>query len=186
MWWKLFFAALLGCAGCGVAPQPESAETVAAYEVPLLTRQERDGFLALVSREAKAEGLHLDAASPGELERTAQAMPEAAMTVHAAVWRGTEDDDSEAVIMDQRDHLGLVWIMFSRGENPALASRFRDRLMSKIIDRWPETQTLPITPTGAIPLHRDLRRTPEGYRVEPSAAETYQLPPSSPLIARDD
>ena len=129
--------------------------------------------------------MHLDAASTEELEQTAQAMPLAAMTMHAAVWRGPEDEDSEATIMDQHDHLGLVWVMFSKGENPSLAARFRQRVMNKIMGRWPETQTLPIMPTGAIPLHRDLQRTPNGYLVEPSAAATYELPPNSPLIARD-
>ena len=98
---------------------------------------------------------------------------------------GGDDEDSEATIMDQQDHIGLVWIMLSKGENPSLATQFRQRVMNKIMGRWPNTQTLPIMPTGAIPLHRDLRRTPNGYRVEPSAAATYQLPPSSPLIARD-
>jgi hypothetical protein len=82
-------------------------------------------------------------------------------------------------------HLGLVWIMFSQGENPSLSTRFRERVMNKIVERWPHTQSLPIMPTGAIPLHRHLRRTPDGYRVEPSVADNYQLPSSSPLIARD-
>ena len=185
MWRLIFLGIYLSCAGCGVAPQPESSKTVGAYEVPLHNEQDRREFLALVDREAQAEGMHLDAASTEELEQTAQAMPLAAMTMRAAVWRGPEDEDSEATIMDQHDHLGLVWVMFSKGENPSLAARFRQRVMNKIMGRWPETQTLPIMPTGAIPLHRDLQRTPNGYLVEPSAAATYELPPTSPLIARD-
>ena len=185
MWRTIFLGIYLSCAGCGVAPQPESSKTVGAYEVPLHNEQDRREFLALVDREAQAEGMHLDAASTEELEQTSQAMPLAAMTMHAAVWRGPEDEDSEATIMDQHDHLGLVWVMFSKGENPSLAARFRQRVMNKIMGRWPGTQTLPIMPTGAIPLHRDLQRTPNGYLVEPSAAATYELPPTSPLIARD-
>ena len=185
MWRSVLLAIGLGCAGCGVAHQPESAKFVAAYEVPIPTKGERDQFLALVSREAKAEGLHLDASSAEELEQTAQAIPAARMTVHATVWRGAEDDQSEAGIMDQRDHLGLVWIMFSHGENPSLASRFRARVMNKILSRWPRTLSLPITPSGGVPLHEDLRRTVDGYRVEPNAAARYEFPPASPLIARD-
>ena len=181
----MLLAICLGCAGCGVAPQPQSAKTVAAYEVPLHTQPEKREFLALVSREALANGLHLDSATPEQLQQLSQDMPEAAMTVHAAVWRGDEDHVSEAVIMDGKDHLGLVWIMFSQGENPALATRFRQQAMNKIMERWPDTQTLPIMPTGAIPLHSDLRQTPDGYRVEPSAAAKYELPLSSPLIARE-
>jgi hypothetical protein len=185
MWRTIILAISLGCAGCVPAPQPEGGKTVAAYEVPLQTEQERRVFLALVSREAQAEGMHLDSARPVELQQLSRVMPEASMTVHATVWRGDNDDDSEAVIMDQNGHLGLVWIMFSQGENPTAATRFRQQVMSTIMERWPDTQTLPIMPTGAIPLHRDLRRTPNGYRVEPSAAAKYQLPPTSPLIARD-
>jgi hypothetical protein len=76
--------------------------------------------------------------------------------------------------MDQRDHLGQVWITFLRGEDPTLASRFRERTMNVIMDRWPDTLSLPIMPAGAIPLHRDLVRTPGGYVLNPSEAHRYQ------------
>jgi hypothetical protein len=185
MWRSILLAVGLGCTGCGVADQPESLRTVAAYEIPLPSEQDRSRFLAMVSQEAQAEGMHLDAASPEELAQTARAIPAAAMSVHAAVWRGAEDDFSEATIMDQPDHIGLVWIMFAQGEDPRLATRFRQRVMRRIRERWPDTQSLPIMPTGAIPHHRDLRRTPDGYRVEANVAASYELPPSSPLIARD-
>jgi hypothetical protein len=173
MRWIAVAALALNCAACGVAPQPESSETVAAFEIPLPTESERAEFLALVSEVAEAEGLHVDAATPDELRQTANAIPEAEMTIHAAVWRGTEDNDSEAAIMDQADHLGGVWIMFSKGEAPALARRFRDRAMNKITQRWPTTLSLPIMPNGAIPLSDDLVRTPTGYEVKPSAAAKY-------------
>jgi hypothetical protein len=75
--------------------------------------------------------------------------------------------------MDYRDHLGLIWIAFSRGNDPALADRFREGAMREIIMRWPDTVSLPIMPTGAIPLHRDLVRTPEGYIVNPAEAHKY-------------
>jgi hypothetical protein len=185
MWQPILLAIGLGCAGCGVAHKPESAKFVAAYEVSLPTKEERAEFLALVSQEAKAEELHLYASSAEELEQTAQAIPVARKTVDAAVWRRAEDDQLEATIMDGHDHLGLVWLMFSHGENPSLASRFRARVMDKILSRWPRTLSLPITPSGGIPLHKDLRQTVDGYRVKRSAAASYEFPPSSPLIARD-
>ena len=65
--------------------------------------------------------------------------------------------------MDYRDHLGEVWIAFFKGEDSALASRFRERAIHEIMLHWPGTLPLPIMPTGAIPLHRDLLRTPTGY-----------------------
>lgn len=166
---------LLLCFGCGIAPQPESAETVAAFEVPLPTEQERAEFLAIVRNAAEAEGHHLDAASQEELRQTASAIPAAKMTVHAAVWRGPDDEEPLATIMDQADHIGQVWIMFSKGEDPNLSRRFQERAMTAIIDRWPDTLTLPIMPNGGIPLHRDLVRTPAGYEVNPAAASQYEL-----------
>ena len=57
--------------------------------------------------------------------------------------------------------------------------------MQKIIERWPGTQSLPIMPTGSIPLPKDLRLTQQGCRVKPDAAPHYDLPPTSPLIARN-
>lgn len=47
--------------------------------------------------------------------------------------------------------------------------------MSQIMLRWPETLSLPIMPTGAIPLHSDLIRTPNGYVVNPAEAHKYSL-----------
>jgi hypothetical protein len=171
-----WLAAALACSivsGC-VAEQPESAETVAAYEVLLHSEQDRVEFLAVIGEAARAEGLHLDAATRQELELLI-----AERTVHAAVWRGDTDDEPEAVIMDHPDHLGEVWIMFSRGENPQLATRFRERAIGEIMARWPATLSLPIMPNGAIPLHEDLIRTPEGYIIDPAAASKYAEEPPS-------
>lgn len=47
--------------------------------------------------------------------------------------------------------------------------------MRQIMLRWPHTLSLPIMPTGAIPLHRDLIRTPNGCVVKPSEAHRYEL-----------
>jgi hypothetical protein len=46
--------------------------------------------------------------------------------------------------------------------------------MREIMLRWPGTLSLPIMPTGAIPLPRDLVRTPNGYIVDPSEAHKYR------------
>jgi hypothetical protein len=178
MRWFALLGILTACASCGVASQPESAKTVAAYEVPLPTAQERNEFLSRLRQISRAEGLHLDAADEAELESSARVVPATKMTMHAAIWRGASDDRPEAVIMDQSDHLGLVWIMFSRGDDTALARRFRDRAVHEIFARWPNTLRLPIMPTGAIPLHEDLVRTSTGYTVRPAAAVRYKVIPS--------
>jgi hypothetical protein len=175
-------ALLVLCGACGVAPQPESLRTVAAFEVPLPNAEERTEFLAVLSAAAEAEGFHVDAADADDLQMLSKALP---MNIHAAVWRGADDDEVLAGVDDMGGHLGRAWITFSRGEDPRLASRFRERAMRRILARWPSTQSLPILPTGGIPLAADIRLTPEGYRVKPEAASRYQLPPSSPLIARN-
>ena len=105
------------------------------------------------------------------------------MTLHAAVWRGTDDDHAEAFIMDGYDHLGLVWVMFAQGEDVASATRFRDRLMDRVILRWPETLTLPVMPTGSIPLYSQLIKTPSGYKLDPTYISSYDVDASSPLVA---
>ncbi len=170
---------LLTCSACGVAPQPKSARTVAAYEVPLSTSSDRDALVALLRQDAEAEGFHVDAATAQELEQLSEVSP---ITINAAVWRGKDDDESVASVMDGADHLGLAWLGFSKGEEPERTARFKESVMRRIMLRWPKTQKLPIMPTGAIPLHDDLLLTKDGYRVRRAAASKYELPESSPLV----
>jgi hypothetical protein len=168
-------ATCLGVTGCGVTTQPESAKTVAAFEVPIPSEADRNQFLSVLRVAAATEGMHVDVASDEELEREAAVSPAFRMTMRATVWRGVNDDEPVASAMDQPDHLGQVWIAFFKGENPALNSRLRESAMREIMRQWPGTLSLPIMPTGAIPLHGDLIRTPNGYVVNPSEAHKYQL-----------
>jgi hypothetical protein len=78
--------------------------------------------------------------------------------------------------MDFEDRLGRVWISFSLGEDPVRSRQFRKVLVPAIKEGWPDTASLPIMPSGAIPLTRDLVRTPQGYIVNPSAAAKYTDP----------
>jgi hypothetical protein len=163
-------------AGCEATSQPESIKTVAAFEVPLPSPADREQFLTVLRAAAEVEGMHVDAESDTDLESEAKASPNFRMTMKAAVWRGSNDDESVASAMDQFDHLGQVWLMFARGKDPAMVARFRERAMHGIMVHWPSTLSLPIMPTGAIPLHRDLVRTTSGYIVKPSEAYKYDLP----------
>ncbi|MEJ1960948.1 MAG: hypothetical protein WDO56_05130 [Gammaproteobacteria bacterium] len=175
MRWIVSLAILVVVAGCGVTNQSESAKTVAAFAVPLPSAADRDQFLLVLRAAADAEGMHVDAASRESLEKVAKVMPDSEMTLHAVVWRGSNDDEPIADAMDYRDHLGEVWIAFFKGEDPALATRFRERAIREIMLHWSGTLPLPIMPTGAIPLHRDLLRTPGGYVVKPSEARRYDV-----------
>lgn len=157
------------CAGC-IAAQPESARTVAAFEVPLTTSTDKSEFLDLLRSQAERHGYHVDAASEAELAQMSEVSP---ITFNAAVWRG-DDDEAVASAMDFQDHIGRVWLTFTLGEDPERSRRFRDELVPQIERLWPGTASLPIMPNGAIPLARDLVRTPTGYDVHPAAAARYQ------------
>jgi hypothetical protein len=173
----VLFTLLLAGGACGVSTQPVSSETVAAFEVPLPTATDRALFLTVLGDVARAEGAHLDAATNDELRKTAAAIPQAKMSIHAAVWRGSDDKESWATIMDQADHLGQVWIMFSRGEDEIQAHRFQVSVMRQIRARWPDTLSLPIIDRRTIPLHRELVRTPDGYRLNQSAPSVHKSDP---------
>ena len=158
------------CAGCGVAEQPEWAKTVAAYEVPLPTAADKARFLGLLKQEAEVAGFHVDASTPEELKVRSEISP---MTFSASVWRGDDDEESMLSAMDFQDRIGRVWIAFPRGQDAHRSTRFRESLVPKIRSVWRETASLPIMPSGAIPLTADLVRTPSGYVVNPAAAAKY-------------
>jgi hypothetical protein len=131
------------CLACGVWPQPKSANIVAAFDVPLPDREQRAEFLALLSAAAEAEGLHLDAATPEDLERLSGVSP---TTISATVWRGTDDDEPVALVLNPPDSLGTARISFLKGDDLGLAARFRERVMRQILARWPSTTSLPVPP----------------------------------------
>jgi hypothetical protein len=175
MRWIVILAICPGMIGCGNTAQQQSARTVAAFEVPLPSEADHAQFLSMLRAAAAAEGLHVDAASSEELENKAEGRPAFKMTMNATVWQGANDDEPIASAMDQPDHLGQIWLAFFKGQNPTLNSRLRESIMCEILRRWPGTLSLPIMPTGAIPLHSDLVRTPSGYVVNPAEAHKYDL-----------
>jgi hypothetical protein len=167
---RIIFGLSILCSACGAVEQPEWAETVAAYEVSLPTDADKGRFLDLLRKEAEAQGYHVDASTPHELEVLSEVSP---MTFSAAVWRGKGDEESIASAMDFKDRFGRVWIAFSRGQNTGRSARFRKSLVPKIKSLWSETASLPIMPSGAIPLTEDLIRTSSGYVINPAAAAKY-------------
>lgn len=162
-------ALFLLSAACAIAKQPDSARTVAAFEIPVATADDRQELLTMLSEVAQAESLHLDAATREELQASSVTYRQ---TISAAVWRGKDDDESIASVMDAPDH--LPWIMFSKGKDEKLSRRFRDRAVSRVMARWPNTSSLPIMPTGAIPHPRQLIRTPRGYVVSAETLAEFQ------------
>lgn len=160
--------------GCVAERHPDSGTTVAAFEVALHSERDRREFLSVLKAAAEAEGMHVNFVEAEELEREAKVNRAFSKTVNAAVWSGSHDDETVASAMDQFDHLGRIWLLFSRGTVPVTATQFRKRAMHEIMLHWPDTLALPIMPTGTIPLSADLMRTPTGYIVKPSEAHKYQ------------
>jgi hypothetical protein len=149
---------------CGPVAQPESNRTVAAYEVTLRSQDVYRQFLSILDEAAQSQGYHLDHRDGGGVEP---------FTINASIWRG-DDEESMAHAMDFEDRVGRVWITFPLGEDPVRSEHFRRALMAQIEDSWPMTASLPIMPTGAIPLTHDLVLTQDGYQVRESAASRYQ------------
>lgn len=153
-------------------PQPESLRIVAAFEVPLTSMVDRADFLSILNTEAAAEGLEVEIESTDEMDRWAEMSLGLRKTIDATAYRGGDPRQSEAHVSDQF-HVGHPWIYFNQGENPALARRFRDRLMSRTIERWPETLSVPVAQTGSLPHKQDLVRGDRGYEIDPAKIAGY-------------
>src|SRR5689334_11046757 len=125
---RIALVLLFACSACGVAPQPKSARTVAAYEVPVPTASDRNELLGLLRQEARAAGFHVDADTDEENRQLSEVSP---LTINATVWRGKDDDEAIASVLDGADHLGLAWLTFSKSEEPERTAQFRQEVMKK-------------------------------------------------------
>ncbi|MDD3447207.1 MAG: hypothetical protein PHS60_17535 [Zavarzinia sp.] len=159
----------LVCTG-GCTEQPDSAKTVAAYEIPLPTGADKTHFLEILTRAAEAYGLHVEGVTATGLDRMSRVSP---VTFHATILRAEDDGEPIALAMDFRGHIGRVWLCFFRGEDPELGLRFRNALVPMIESAFPATLPLPVMSGGTIPSATDLVRTPSGYELDPSAAARY-------------
>jgi hypothetical protein len=173
---------------CGPIDQPESNRYVAAVEIPLKTAADRADLVTILRRHATADGgLHVDDVTDRWRQFEAEAKtysPDQQGTIFVGVWRGADDDDIEADVGDS-GHRGRAWLIFSKGRDPARSTKFREAVLSEIDRRWPDAEPLPVLPSGGLPLVDDLRMTASGYKISASSAANYELPSTSPLIARD-
>jgi hypothetical protein len=190
--WRYVVAALLGVGVLAALvtilaprPQPESIRTVAAIEVPLRTPADRADLLAMLNRRAAEAGLHVNDGTEEwiELRKGATSSDESSFarsvldkTIYVGVWR----DRDPVILLDDGGHQGWPWLSFSRGKNPALATKTRTRLLAEIRARWPEARDVPVTSTGGLPLANDLIWTGKAYAVKPERMSAYGLrPPAS-------
>lgn len=162
-----------GCIrACQPVPQPESLRTVAAFEVPLTSAVDQADFLTILTAVTKAEGLDVNVETAEEMDRWAQMSPKLRRSIYAMAYRGGDLRKTEADVSDM-SHLGHVWISFAQGEDRALARRFRERLMSQTLKRWPETMNVPVAQTGSLPNKQDLVRGDHGYEIDPTKMAGY-------------
>ncbi len=128
---------------CSQAEQPERLRFVDVIEVELRTPVDRTDLLAILRRYAETEGLHLDDVSH-------EAGSPLGRTIYLGLWRGASDDNLE-ISVDDAGHPGRAWVIFSRGEQPVLATRLRERLTRELIARWPNARRIPVLPSGGLP-----------------------------------
>jgi hypothetical protein len=176
-------AAFAACA----PPDQESVRTVAAVEVPLRTAADRNELVAILRRHATAgDGLHVDDVTAEWIDFEAQmntVAPSERGSIFVGVWLGANNDELVADVGDS-GHRGRVWITFVKGQHPDIAAKFRATVITEVARTWPDAQPLPVLPSGGLALPADLRMTPAGYKIDAAAAAKYDLPVSSPLVAK--
>jgi hypothetical protein len=180
--WFTFF--LLALSACSVHAATKSQSPIAAIEVLTPTNDDQADLIALLRQAALKRGFHLDDGSAQWRDFARQARdlpPPARKTLYAGVWSG-EDDDDFIAMADDGGHNGRSWITVYTGEHEAAARLFWVDLKTRILRRWPAARSIPILPSGALPLSEDLQLTHGGYRINRSAAAKYSLDPSSLLI----
>ena len=176
----------LFCGGCA-EPDQESVRTVAAIEIPLDTAVGRNSLVSILRRHVTPKsGLHVDDVTQRWREFEAGSntvVPAERGTIFVGVWRGRNDNELIADVGDT-GHPGRVWLTFVRGQHTAVATAFRNAVIAEIKAKWPEAKTLPVLPSGGLPLLRDLQLTSTGYRIRRAAAAVYELTPDSPLLTQ--
>lgn len=157
-------------------------------EIPLKTVADSTDLVAILRQHAAADGgMHVDNVTKRWREFEAQngpTIPGGKGTIFVGVWRGVKDDELIADV-DDMGHPGRAWITFVRGQDVGRAARFRKAVLADIARRWPDSKAIPVLPSGGVPLPEDLRLTPSGYKIDPSAAARYELPKSSSIVAQN-
>ncbi len=137
---------------------------------------------ALLSSVAKRCELYFQDASKYMLQTT-----RGQFTTHMTIYRPLADKSEWPEVQVVGERGGTPWVMFLEPANQSVV-RSTDQTHSFIVAvlrrRWPDLRSIPILTNGGLPLASDLRWTDEGYRIIPSSAANYRLPPTSPLVAR--
>jgi hypothetical protein len=163
---SLVFCVLLGA--CGVAEQPEWAETVAAYGIETATKRDRDDIVEILRRVAESQGHHVDSATAQELANVYR------LTIHACAWKGTDDDETLACVTDFEERPGLVYLTFDKGSEPSLNTVYREAVVAELSNRFGALPRIPQMPNGTLPLARDLVLDSKDYSVSNDSLRKYE------------
>lgn len=167
----------LFCFACSSQDNGTELRVVKAMEIPLESPTDRNDLLAMLRRHAANERLRVD-----DVTESWVRMP---LDVRKSIYVGVWNDQGKEVMevgVDDGGHLGKAWVSFFEGAEPAGTARRRELLLTEIGRRWPNAREIPVLPSGGLPLARDLRLTPTGYKIIRSAAAGYEIPPSSPVL----
>lgn len=182
MWKKIALIVALACSSCESAEQTNDLKAVISIEISMTTADDRSDLIALLRTSAAGdETLHVDDQSAEWSNIANIHPPDTRKSIYVGVWRGKDDNDIE-VVVDDGGHIGRAWVTFFRGRDPRMAAVFRKRVVAELKRRWPNALDIPVLPSGGLPLARDLQVTAGGYKIARSAASSYGLPPSSPLL----
>jgi hypothetical protein len=162
------FAFLLFLGACGVAEQPEWIETVAAYGIETSTANDRDEIVDILRRVAQSQGHHVDSATARELADVYR------KTIHACAWKGKDDDETLACVMDFEERPGLVYLTFDKGSEAEVNTAYREALVAELTNRFGPLPRIPEMPNGALPLARDLQLVGNDYSVSEEALHRYE------------
>lgn len=173
----------LACSACTVDQEP--ARYTEVLEIPLGAGERSDLAEILSSAARVDEEIHVDDVS----ERNAEYHDDAQIldadkrpTISISIWIGEDDDELVAHVGDL-GHRGRTWATFLKGKDVQLHRQFRERAVAAIRQRWPESRSIPILPSGGVGNPEDFVLVDGEYRIDRAKASTYGLPNDSNLLA---
>ena len=175
----LLALAVLALSSCKEGVRVPTQETV---ELPIAVKDKQE-LASLLSDFAGQQGLYFQDASDFEKDAS-NGTVSIWMTIYRPLRNGKEWP--EIGVYSEGSH--SPWVTFSKSLDQSYSSaadQTREALLAKMQQRWPNLSRVPILPDGGLPLQRDVRRTPEGLRIDASRADVYETPHDSPLLTKD-
>jgi hypothetical protein len=152
-----------------------------AAQVPVAVNQ-RDQLAALLAGYAQRNGLYYRDATP-RAQRTSNGKQTLAIEMERQLTNGRPWAEIAVSAVGGGPALITFVTPLDKGVAPD-SERGRAQLMADIRGKWPGTIEVPLLPDGGIPRQEDLRRTPQGLRIDRAKAADYKLPATSRLLTQ--